>query len=68
MNLTVRPVDVSYVQQIWPVIEQYLQAALEKDGTCTDYNIHHIQSFLATGQWLLIVAVDVSIEFIAETT
>lgn len=58
MNLTVRPVDVSYVQQIWPVIEQYLQAALEKDGTCTDYNIHHIQSFLATGQWLLIVAVD----------
>ena len=58
MSLTVRPVDTNYVQQVWPMVEGYLQSALEKDGTCTDYNLHHIQSFLATGQWLLLVAVD----------
>lgn len=58
MNLVIRPVDSSYVQQVWPMVEGYLQSALEKDGTCTDYNIHHIQSFLANGQWLLLVAVD----------
>ena len=58
MNLTVRPVDTNFVQQVWPLVEGYLQSALEKDGTCTDYNIHHIQQFLTAGQWLLLVAVD----------
>ena len=58
MSLTVRPVDTNFVQQVWPLVEQYIQSALEKDGTCTDYNVHHIQAFLAGGQWLLLVAVD----------
>lgn len=58
MTLTVRPVDPNFVQQVWPMVEQYIQSALEKDGTCTDYNAHHIQAFLATGQWLLLVATD----------
>ena len=58
MTLTVRPVDANFVQQVWPMVEQHLQSALEKDGHCTDYNIHHIQAFLAAGQWLLLVAVD----------
>lgn len=58
MTLTVRPVDANFVQQVWPLVEQYIQSALEKDGTCTDYNIHHIQAFLTAGQWLLLVATD----------
>lgn len=58
MTLTIRPVDANFVQQVWPLVEQYIQSALEKDGTCTDYNIHHIQAYLAAGQWLLLVAVD----------
>jgi hypothetical protein len=58
MNLSIRPVDTIHVQQVWPLVEGYLQSALEKDGTCTDYNIHHVQMFLTTGQWLLLVAVD----------
>lgn len=58
MTLNVRHVDTNFVQQVWPMVEGYIQSALEKDGTCTDYNIHHIQQFLASGQWLLIVAVD----------
>ena len=58
MNLSIRPVDTIHVQQVWPLVEEYLKAALEKDGTCTDYNIHHVQMFLTTGQWMLLVAVD----------
>lgn len=58
MSLTVRYVETNFVQQVWPMVEQYLQSALEKDGQCTDYNIHHIQQFLTSGQWLLVVAVD----------
>jgi hypothetical protein len=58
MSLSIRPVDTIHVQQVWPLVEEYLKAALEKDGTCTDYNIHHVQMFLTTGQWMLLVAVD----------
>jgi hypothetical protein len=58
MNLSIRPVDTTFVQQVWPFVEGYLQSALEKDGTCTDYNIHHVQMFLTSGQWMLLVAVD----------
>lgn len=58
MTLSIRPVETHFVQQVWPMVEGYLQAALEKDGTCTDYNIHHVQMFLTSGQWLLLVAAD----------
>jgi hypothetical protein len=58
MNLSIRPVETTFVQQVWPFVEGYLQSALEKDGTCTDYNIHHVQMFLTSGQWLLLVAAD----------
>jgi len=58
MTISVRPVETHFVQQVWPMVEGYLQSALEKDGTCTDYNIHHVQMFLTTGQWMLLVAAD----------
>jgi hypothetical protein len=58
MSLSIRPVETTFVQQVWPFVEGYLQSALEKDGTCTDYNIHHVQMFLTSGQWLLLVAAD----------
>ena len=58
MTISIRPVETHFVQQVWPMVEGYLQSALEKDGTCTDYNIHHVQMFLTSGQWLLVVAVD----------
>jgi hypothetical protein len=58
MSISIQPVDTNFVQRIWPMVEGYLSAALEKDGTCTDYNIHHVQAFLTSGQWMLLVAVD----------
>ena len=58
MTLRVQAVDSNYIQQAWPLISGYLEEALEKLEGQPDYNIHHVQLFLTSGQWLLIVAVD----------
>lgn len=62
MNLTVQAVDVNYVSQIWPMVEQYLAEALTKDNDAPAwsecYNIHHVQGFVTSGVWLLLVATD----------
>ena len=62
MNLTVRPVDVNYVHQTWPLVKPFLEEALQKGGDFPDwaagYTIEHIQLFVVSGQWLLLVAVD----------
>ena len=62
MKLTVQPVDINYISQIWPLIEEYLQEALEKDNDAPSwsecYNIHHVQAFITSGVWLLLVATD----------
>ena len=62
MNLKVQTVDTNYVAQIWPLVEQYLNDALIKDNDAPDwsecYNIHHVQAFITSGMWLLLVATD----------
>lgn len=62
MSLVIRPVEVNYVSQVWPRVESFLNDALVKDSDVPDwsdcYNIHHIQGFVTSGQWLLLVAVD----------
>lgn len=62
MNLVIRPVEANYVAQVWPMVESFLQDALTKDSDVPEwsacYNIHHIQGFVTSGAWLLLVAVD----------
>lgn len=62
MNLVIQPVDVNYIAQVWPMVEKYLADALTKDNDAPAwsecYNIHHVQAFLASGVWLLLVASD----------
>jgi hypothetical protein len=62
MSLVVRPVDVNHIQQVWPMVQGYVQEALDKGGDfpeyAASYNVHHVQSFVTSGQWLLLVAVD----------
>ena len=60
MTLTVAPVDPTYVHQVWPKVEGFVKDALQKgvpDGA-GNYNEHHVLQYLASGQWLLLVAVD----------
>jgi len=62
MNLIVKVVDQKYVQQFWPMVKDYLQAALDEGCPYSDwalsYKIEHVQMYLATGSWLLIIATD----------
>ena len=62
MNLTVCPVDVNHIQQVWPMVEGYIQEAIDKGGEFPEwangYNLSHVQGFVSNGQWLLLVAVD----------
>jgi hypothetical protein len=62
MTLHIRPVGVNYVAQTWQYVEQFLQEALEKGEPTPEwsenYNLSHVQGFVSSGQWALIVAVD----------
>jgi hypothetical protein len=62
MSLVIRPVEVNYISQIWSRVEPFLNDALAKDSEVPDwsdcYNIHHVQGFVTSGQWLLLVAID----------
>jgi hypothetical protein len=62
MSLTVRSVDVNHVHQVWPMVQGYVQEALDKGGDFPEwangYNTHHVQQFVSSGQWLLLVAAD----------
>ena len=62
MSIKIRPVETNHVSQVWPLVEKHLVDSLvkggEKEGVDICYNIHHVQSFLTSGSWLLLVAVD----------
>lgn len=58
--MIIQPVNVEHIHQTWPLVESYLQESLDKGltGGTLDYNIHHVQSYLVSGQWILLVAVE----------
>jgi len=56
MTLVIKAISSQYVSQAWPLVEKYIAAAQEFDGE--DYTVEQIKVYLATGQWLLVVAVD----------
>lgn len=62
MILSIQPVDINYVAQIWPSVKPFLEDALTKDNDAPEwsecYNIHHVQAFITSGQWVLLVAID----------
>ena len=62
MSLKISYVDTNYVQQVWPMVKPFIEEAMTKGGDFPDwaenYNVDHIQSFLTSGAWLLVVAAD----------
>jgi hypothetical protein len=62
MNLKIQPVGTDYVAQVWTFVEEFLKEALEKGDPVPqwsdNYDISHVQGFLTSGVWTLLVATD----------
>ena len=56
MSLLIRHVPIQYVNQAWPLVKDYIADAVQYGGD--DYTLEQVQVFVATGQWLLVVAAD----------
>jgi hypothetical protein len=53
--MKIQHVNIEYVNQVWPKVKDYIRWALEYQ---TDYTIEHVKTFVTTGAWMLLVAVD----------
>jgi len=53
--MKIQHVDVNYVNQLWPQVEKFIEAALVHQD---DYNIEHVKVYVSNGTWMLIVALD----------
>jgi hypothetical protein len=56
MTLKIVDINPSYVSQVWPVVEEYLDSAQQYCGD--DYTLDQIKVYVTSGQWVLVVAVD----------
>lgn len=52
--MELRVVPVEYVPQIWDKVVGFLDKALQYSKG--DYNIHHAQTYLSAGTWMLVIA------------
>lgn len=53
--MKIQHVDVNYVNQLWPQVEKFIDAALAYQD---DYNLEHAKVYVTNGTWVLIVAID----------
>lgn len=61
--MKIQHVPVEFVAQVWPKIIKYLDAAIIQQSGEPDYHIEHVRTYVANGQWMLIVAVDDELNF-----
>jgi len=54
--MQIQRVDISHVNQVWPLVEQFIASALEHSKG--DYTVEQAQTLVSMGYWTLIVAVD----------
>ena len=54
--MKIQYVPLEYVNQTWPLVEQYISSAAEHGNG--EYTPDQIKVYLVTGQWTLYVAVD----------
>lgn len=53
--MKIQHVDVNYTNQLWPQVEQFIDAALAYQD---DYTLEHAKVYVTNGTWMLIVAID----------
>lgn len=53
--MKIQHVSLDYVNQVWPKVEDYIKWALDYQ---TDYTLEHVKTYVTSGTWALMVAVD----------
>lgn len=53
--MKIQHVTLDWVHRTWPAAEPFLANALEHSS---DYTLDQVKTFVATGQWILVVAVE----------
>ena len=56
MTITVQLVNTQFVHQTWPLVEELFVEANKHDSG--DYTLDQIKGLLASGSWVLLVAID----------
>jgi hypothetical protein len=54
--MKVQHVPVEWVPAVWPKVADYISAAI--DHSKGDYTLDHVQAYVASGQWVLLVAAE----------
>ena len=54
--MQIQRVDISHVNQVWPMVEEFIASALEHSKN--DYTLDQVKTLVAMGNWTLLVAVD----------
>ena len=54
--MQVQRVDISHVNQVWPMVEQFIADALTHSKD--DYTLEQAKTLVAMGHWTLLVAVE----------
>jgi hypothetical protein len=70
MTVKIQTVDNRYVHQTWPLVHSFIEESVNKGlvSGSPDYNAEHVLAFLASGQWILIVAINESGDVIGAMT
>lgn len=53
--MKIQHVDINYINQLWPQVEKFIEAALAYQD---DYTIDHVKVYVTNGTWTLVVAID----------
>ena len=58
--MQIRHVPVEYIHQTWPLVKKFIDMSQTQgmDPAAHNYTTDQIQTYVSTGQWILIVAVD----------
>jgi hypothetical protein len=54
--MNVQHVPLSFVNQVWPKVVKFIDAAIVQQEGEHDYTLDQVRTLLATGQWMLVVA------------
>ena len=53
--MKIQHVDINYINQLWPQVEKFIEAALAYQD---DYTVDHVKVYVTNGTWTLVVAID----------